>query len=94
MHTYEIIFIIQPDLDETAITGIVDKVSGWITDAKGTIAKVERWGKRHMAYTIRKQREGYYVYVNAQLAAASMAELDRNLRFTETILRYLITNAD
>jgi len=94
MHTYEVIFIIQPDLDETAITGIVDKVSGWITDAKGTIAKVERWGKRHMAYTIRKQREGYYVYVNAQLAAASMAELDRNLRFTETILRYLITNVD
>ena len=94
MHTYEVIFIIQPDLDETAITGIVDKVSGWITDAKGTIAKVERWGKRHLAYTIRKQREGYYVYVNAQLAATSMAELDRNLRFTETILRYLITNAD
>ena len=94
MHNYEVIFILQPDLDDTAITGIIEKVSGWITDAKGTIAKVERWGKRHMAYSIRKQREGYYVYVNAQLAAASMAELDRNLRFTEPVLRYLITNAD
>ncbi|HVP22032.1 MAG TPA: 30S ribosomal protein S6 [Anaerolineaceae bacterium] len=93
MRTYEIVFIVNPDLDETALAGVVDKVKGWITTTGGTVANVDLWGKRHMTYAIRKQREGQYVLVRAELAPSSTAELERNLRFLEPVMRFLITAA-
>ncbi len=94
MRNYEVIFIIHPDLDENAVTGIVDRVKSWITDAGGSIAKVDLWGRRRMAYEIRKQREGQYVYVQTEMAPSYGAELERNLRFLEPVLRYSIVAVD
>jgi small subunit ribosomal protein S6 len=91
MRNYEVVFIVNPELDETAMTGLVDRVKAWITDAGGTVAKVDLWGKRRMAYLIRKQREGQYVLVVAQMAPSFTAELERNLRFLEPVMRFLIT---
>ena len=91
MRNYEVVFIIHPDLDETAVNGMIEKVKGWITEAGGTVENSELWGKRRMAYMIRKQREGQYVYFQATMAPAFSSELDRNLRLTEPIMRYLIT---
>jgi small subunit ribosomal protein S6 len=91
MRNYEVVFIIHPDLDETAVNGMIEKVKGWITEAGGTVDNSELWGKRRMAYMIRKQREGQYVYFQTTMAPAFSNELDRNLRLTEPIMRYLIT---
>ena len=91
MRSYEIVFIVNPDLDETALNGLIERVKGWITTVGGTIAKVDLWGKRRMAYTIRKQREGQYVLVQADFEPSFTAELERNLRFLEPVLRFLIT---
>ena len=91
MRNYEVVFIVNPDLDETAVTGVVDKVKGWITDGGGTVNKVDLWGKRRMTYIIRKQREGNYVLVEAGFAPTFAAELERNLRFLEPVMRFLIT---
>ena len=91
MRNYDVIIIVHPDLDETALTGVVDRVQSWITDAGGQIAKVETWGKRRMAYSIRKQREGQYVMVNAQIAPTFTTELEHNLRLLEPVMRYMIT---
>jgi small subunit ribosomal protein S6 len=93
MRTYEVVFIVNPDLDETALAALVEKVKGWITAAGGTIANVDLWGKRHMTYAIRKQREGQYVLLRAELAPTFTAELERNLRFLEPVMRFLITAA-
>ncbi len=93
MRTYEIVFIVNPDLDETALNGLIDRVKGWITTVGGTIAKVDLWGKRRMTYAIRKQREGQYVLVRADFDPSFTAELERNLRFLEPVLRFLITAA-
>lgn len=90
MRNYEIIFIVHPDLDENAMTGVVDRVKGWITEAGGNIAKVDLWGRRRMAYAIRKQREGQYVLVQAEMAPSFGSELDRNMRFLEPIMRFSI----
>ncbi len=90
MRTYEVILIVQPDLDETALNGVIEKTKGWITEAGGTVEKVDLWGKRRLAFAIRKQREGQYVLIEAQLAPAATAELDRNLRFLEPVMRFLI----
>jgi len=91
MRNYELVFIAHPELDEQALSALVEKVQAWITDAKGTVEKAEVWGKRRMAYTIRKQREGQYVYITAVFAPTFVQELERNLRFTESVLRFLVT---
>jgi small subunit ribosomal protein S6 len=91
MRKYEVVFIVNPDLDEAALTGLVDRVKAWITDAGGSVAKVDLWGRRRMAYLIRKQREGQYVLVEAEIAPSFTAELERNLRFLEPVMRFLIT---
>jgi len=91
MRNYEVVLIVHPDLDETALTGVVDKVKGWITESGGSVEKAEVWGKRRMAYRIRKQRDGQYVYMVASFEPKHNAELERNMRFTEPILRFLVT---
>jgi small subunit ribosomal protein S6 len=91
MREYELVFIVHPDLDENAFKELIDKVQGWITEAGGTIAKVDLWGKRRMAYAIRKQREGQYVLLHTQMDPKYSATLERNLRFTEPVMRFLLT---
>ena len=90
MRSYEVIFIVHPDLDENALKGVVDRVQTWITAAGGIVDKVDNWGKRRMAYAIAKQREGQYIYMDAQFAPTFSAELERNLRFLEPVIRYSI----
>jgi len=88
MRTYELIFIVHPDLDEDALKEIVERVQGWIAEGKGQVNKVDLWGKRRLAYPIRKQTEGQYVLVEAQMDPAYCATLDRNLRFLEPVMRH------
>jgi small subunit ribosomal protein S6 len=86
-----LICIIQPDLDETAFNGVLDKVKGWITDAGGSVDKVDVWGRRRMAYIIRKQKEGQYVLLNITLNPTAASELERNLRFQESVMRHMLS---
>ena len=67
MRNYELVCIVQPDLDETAFNEAVERVKSWVSDAGGQIDKVDMWGKRKLAYLIRKQREGNYVLLNITL---------------------------
>jgi small subunit ribosomal protein S6 len=92
MRNYEVVLIVQPDLDETALKGVLDRVQGWITDSGGSVDKVDQWGKRRLAYPIRKQREGQYVYIESQFAPTFSAELERNLRFLEPVIRFSVIN--
>jgi len=94
MRDYEVVFIAHPDLDENALNGVIEKVKSWIVDAGGTIAKVDVWGRRRMAYAIRKQREGQYVLFNTSMPNTASTALDQNLRFLEPVIRYMITVVD
>jgi small subunit ribosomal protein S6 len=91
MRNYELVFIAHPELDEQALTALVEKVKGWITTGGGVIEKADVWGKRRMAYQIRKQRDGQYVDVLTSMAPTFVQELERNLRLTESVLRFLVT---
>jgi len=91
MRNYEVVLIVHPELDETAFKALIEKVNGWITTSGGTVTKTDVWGKRRMAYAIRKQREGQYVLINAEFAPAFTADLERNLRFLEPVIRFMIT---
>lgn len=91
MRKYELVCVIQPDLDEAAFNGVLDRVKGWVTESGGSVDKVDIWGKRKMAYQIRKHREGNYVLFNLSLTPATTAALEQNIRYTETVMRHMLT---
>jgi small subunit ribosomal protein S6 len=91
MRKYELMCIIQPDLDETAFNGVLDKVKGWVGESGGNVDKAEVWGRRRMAYIINKHREGQYVLLNVTMDPAATSELERNLRFQESIMRHMLS---
>lgn len=91
MRKYELVCVIQPDLDEAAFNGVLDRVKGWVTESGGSVDKVDVWGKRKMAYQIRKHREGSYVLFNLSLTPATIAALEQNIRYTETVMRHVLT---
>jgi small subunit ribosomal protein S6 len=91
MRKYELVCVVHPDLDETAFNGVIDKIKGWIAEAGGTIDKVDVWGRKRLAYPIKKQREGQYVLFNTSMPNTASTALDQNLRFLEPVIRYMIT---
>ena len=93
MRKYELVCIIQPELDENAFKGAIERIQGWIGDAGGSVDKVDVWGRRRLASLIRKQREGQYVLLNVTLDPKSTAELERNIRFLEPVMRHMLTAA-
>jgi small subunit ribosomal protein S6 len=94
MRNYEVAFIAQPDLDEASLTALLERTKGWITAAGGQIAQVDQWGRRKLAYPIHKQTEGHYVFIQTQLPATATREIERSLRLTEQVLRFMIIRAD
>ena len=89
MKRYETLFIVQSELSSEDITAIVDRYSKIITDMKGTILKVERWGKRKLAYLIRKQSRGFYILIDFAGKREIVAELERILKFDDKVLKYM-----
>lgn len=87
--TYETIFIADLALGEEGIAALVEKFKTLIED-NGTIAKVDEWGKRRLAYAINDKNEGYYVLVEFESAPEFPAELDRIYRITDGVMRSLI----
>lgn len=94
MRNYEVAFIVHPDQEEAAFNEVVQKVQDWITQAGGSVTKVDLWGKRELAYPIRKQCEGQYILLQAQMEPSFCAELERNFRLTEPVMRFLIIGLD
>jgi len=90
MRNYEVGLIVHPDTNQQILDELLTKIKGWITEAGGSVTKVDLWGKRRMAYAIRKQREGLYAFLYADMPGAVPATLERNLRLTETIMRFAI----
>ena len=94
MRSYEVAFIAQPDLDEASLNALVEKAKGWVTASGGQVAQVDLWGRRRLAYPIRKQSEGQYILMQTQMAPAATSGLERNLRLTEQVMRFQIIRTD
>ena len=90
MRKYETIFIAHPSLDEEGVNGLIEKFKGVITNGGGTVANVDLWGKRRLAYEISKVNEGTYVLINFQSESVLPKELDRIYRITDGVLRHII----
>ena len=94
MRQYELALIIHPDLDETAFKEMLDRIQEWITNAGGKVQKVDLWGKKKLAYEIRKQTEGQYVFMQTEMPPAFCAELERSLGLQESVIRYMIIGSE
>jgi len=86
---YELLLIITPDHDENEAEALTDQVKG-IIESDGTLLKIDPWGKKRLAYPIKKRSEGYYVLYIFESAPGFVASLNQSLRVIETILRYMI----
>lgn len=91
MRDYELTLILRADLEDDTRDQILSRVQGWLPQTAGGKEPVfKHWGRRQLAYPIRKQSEGYYVLVEAELEAAGIADLERNIIYVDDILRHLV----
>jgi len=94
MRQYEVAYIVHPEQDETAFKETVDRIQGLIENGGGKVTKVEIVGKKRLAYEIRKQKEGQYVFLQTEMPPAYCIELERNLRLLEPVMRFMITQVE
>jgi len=94
MRSYELGFVIHPEVEQSDVTQAVDKVGQYVSAGGGEVTSVDVWGRRVLAFPIRKQKEGTYVFLHAQLDPQAIQELERNLKLDEEILRYLLLRLD
>ena len=90
MKAYELLLLLNPSLDEETRAGVLDKTQGVITADGGVVDSLDSWGKRKLAFEIDKTTEGDYVLVDFHTAPAAIAELDRVLRITDPVLRFML----
>ncbi len=94
MRSYEVMFIAHPELDDVSLNALVDKAKGWVTATGGAIDQVDVWGRRRLAYPIRKQNEGQYVLMQTHMSGNATREVERSLRLNEQVLRFQVIRTD
>ena len=90
---YEAVYILNPALGEEAVVATAEKLQALI-ESSATIEKIDVWGRRRLAYEINDQKEGYYVLINFSAEADFPKELERVLKITEGVMRYLVIRTD
>ncbi|MEB0267711.1 30S ribosomal protein S6 [Cryobacterium sp. 10I5] len=94
MHQYELMVILDPEIDERTVAPSLDKFLNVVRNDGGTIDKVDVWGRRRLAYEINKKSEGIYAVVDFTANASATAELDRQLKLSEAVMRTKVLRAE
>lgn len=89
MNKYECVVVLNGQLEGEAVAPVIEKISSIITANSGTVVSVDEWGKKRLAYPINDMTEGYYVLFNVEAPADLPVELERNLKISEDVLRYM-----
>lgn len=90
MKKYEVVFVFKPTSDEEALNATVAKFENIIKNTGGEVEKTDRWGKRRLAYEIKKFLDGMYVLISFSANPDTIAELDRVARITDEVLKHMI----
>ena len=93
-HQYELMVILDPEIDERTVAPSLDRFLKVITNDGGTIDKVDVWGRRRLAYEIQKKNEGIYAVVDFTATSAATQELDRQLKLSEAVMRTKVLRAE
>ena len=94
MHKYELMVILDPELDERTVQPSLDQFLTVIREDGGSVESIDIWGKRRLAYEIQKKSEGIYAVVNFTSSPTATAELDRQLRLNEAVMRTKVLRAE
>jgi small subunit ribosomal protein S6 len=91
---YEIGFIITPEVNEEEVKKIIESITTTIKKAKGVIENLDEWGRKKMAFPIKKNLEGYYVFIQTEVDGAIITTLERRLKQMEKVLRFITLRLD
>jgi small subunit ribosomal protein S6 len=91
---YEILFIADPNLGEPEVDALTTQVQGYVEKEGGRIQKVEKWGKKRLAYMIGKHREGSYVLLVTEGKPALVKEVERRIRVTDGVVKFMTVRVD
>jgi small subunit ribosomal protein S6 len=94
MSKYEILFIVRPDVPEDEIDKLIAQMQTVVTSANGQVEKVDKMGRRRLAYKVAKFREGFYVLFVLEGTGETVREFERRLRVFDTVLKYITVNMD
>ena len=91
---YEILFIADPNLGEPEVDALAAQVQGFVEQAGGKLQKLEKWGKKRLAYSVRRHTEGSYVLLAVEGGGGLIREVERRLKVTDGIIRFLTVRVD
>jgi small subunit ribosomal protein S6 len=91
---YELGFILNPEVSEEETRAILERVEQIVATHGGQVVKVNQWGRRRLAYPIERNRDGFYIFIDMILAPETVSELERTLKVSEVILRYMTRKRD
>jgi len=91
MRRYELMLLLRPDLEDDKLQAAVEKVTRAVVNAGGSLSKVSPWGKRRLAYDIKRHREASYFLIHFDIEPAQVREIERGMLISEEILRHLVT---
>ena len=91
---YEIGFLLNPESSDEEVKKITDTIVGIIEKAKGNVENIDEWGRRKLAYTIQKHKEGIYTFINAEVEGKVMVEVERRLKLSESVIRFIVFRLD
>ena len=94
MTNYESVLIARQDLGASQVKDIVDNLSNVIKNQGGEVVRVDNWGLKNLAYSIKKNRKGHYVLLNISAPATAISEFERVMRINEDIIRYMTVKVD
>ena len=91
---YELIYVVAPDVGEEAVSAVHEEVEALVARFDGRIVKTDNWGRRRLAYEIKRHKEGTYVLELIEGSGEMLRELDRRLRVLDQIMRHLVVRVD
>ncbi len=94
MRNYELMYIIRPDFDEEKVAEVIEKYNNLIANNGGEVVTADKWGKRRLAYEIKDFHEGIYVLVNFKGVPDTSREIDRVMKISDDVIRFMIINKD
>lgn len=94
MNSYELLYIIKPTVEEEARAALIAKFAEIVKNDQGEVEKIDEWGMRKLAYAINYISEGYYVLMNFKSNPDLPAELERNLKISEDVMRFMVVKKE
>ena len=89
MRTYETMLVLDPEMSKEQVEGFIERLKQFITDRGAEVLKIKEWGINTLAYTIKRRKKGNYILLYMNGSSALVAEMEKNLRLMEEVLRYL-----